>query len=425
MTRLIEYFDKFFRDNLLRLHLSDEAAAYLGNILLFLSALLVCVIIYYILKYFAIRIIKKIARKTASKWDDIMIDKKVFQRFTFLVPALILYGLAPPILADITNLGPIVQILIKIYIVFVIMLVISSFLNALHEIYLTYAISKIKPIKGYIQVVKIIMYIIVAVLVIAIFFNSSPWPLLTGMGAISAILLLIFKDTILGLVASIQLSTLDLVRPGDWIEMPKYSVDGTVMDINLTTVKVRNWDMTITTVPTYALIAESFQNWRGMEESGGRRIKRSVKINLHSVKFCTPEMLEKFSKIHLIRTYIEEKEKALKEYNSSHNIDNSVLVNGRRQTNLGVFRAYMIEYLKQNPKVNADMTLMVRQLQSTETGIPLEIYVFSHNKAWVKFEELQADIFDHILAIVPQFDLEVFQNRTIQDPKGVFQPIGG
>ncbi len=412
LSKFVEHFDAMIRRLLLDMKLSEEVATYLSNILLFLGAVLATVIVYYILKYIVIRIIKKIAKKTSSTWDDIFIEKKVFQRLTFLIPALILYALAPHILADISNLGSLAQTLLKIYMVAVFILVACSFLNALHAIYLTYDISRIKPIKGYIQVVKIVLYLVGAVLMISIVFKTSPWPLLTGMGAISAILLLIFKDTILGLVGSIQLSALDMVRPGDWIEMPKYGADGTVIDMNLTTVKVRNWDMSYTTIPTYALIAESFQNWRGMEESAGRRIKRSVRINMHSVKFCTPEMFEKFRKIHLISDYIDKKEKELQTYNSSLNIDESVLVNGRRQTNLGVFRMYMKEYLKQDPRVNQDMVLMVRHLQPTETGMPLEIYVYSREKTWANFEELQADIFDHFLAVIPQFDLEVFQNRT-------------
>ncbi len=412
---MIEYFDKIFREWLLGLNMPVEYACMFSNLILFGSVLLLGVIVYYILKYFVIKIIKKIARKTSSKWDDILIENRVFQRMAFLVPALIIFALAPLILSDIPNLGKIAQTILKLYMVFIFMWVGSSFLNALNGIYQLYDIAKVKPIKGYLQVLKIFMYIIGAVIAISVLINRSPIPILTGMGVFSAIIVLIFKDTILGLVGSIQLSALDLVRPGDWIEMPKYNIDGIVIDMNLTTLKVRNWDMTIAAVPTYTLIAESFQNWRGMQESGGRRIKRSIRINMHSVKFCSPGMIEKFKKIQLISAYIEQKEQELREYNQTLQIDESVMVNGRRLTNLGVFRVYMMAYLRANPRVNAEMAFLVRQLQPTETGIPLEIYVFSMVKEWAEYETLQADIFDHILAVVPEFELEVFQNRTLVD----------
>lgn len=412
---MIESLQHIFFEWLRMTALSEGQAEKISNLIAFVILLLAGVVMYFFLKYIALRIIKKIAEKTSSQWDDILIKNKVFQRIILLVPAMMIYNVGPATVDNIEGLSRIVQVALQVYIVFVFTALISAFINAVHEIYQQYDISKVKPIKGYLQVVKIITYIIVSVLVISMLLGTSPWPILTGMGAISAILLLIFKDTILGLVGSIQLSALDMVRPGDWIEMPKYSADGSVIDMNLTTVKVRNWDMTITTVPTYALISESFRNWRGMEDSGGRRIKRSLQINMNSVKFCTPEMLERFRKIHRITAYIESKEKELQEYNTVNKVDSSVLVNGRRQTNLGVFRAYLKEYLRNHPKVNTEMIMMVRQLQPTETGIPLEIYVFSADKAWINYEELQSDIFDHILAAIPQFDLEVFQNPTGAD----------
>ncbi|HPK05655.1 MAG TPA: mechanosensitive ion channel, partial [Bacteroidales bacterium] len=377
--------------------------------IIFGSVLLLGVIIYLILKYIVLKIIKAFAKKTASQWDDILVENRFFQRIILLIPAMIIYKIGPDLVQDISGLSRLVQVLLQVYIVFILTSIINAFLNSTHDIYQQYDISKIKPIKGYIQVVKIIIYIIVGVLILSILIGTSPWPILTGMGAISAILLLIFKDTILGLVGSVQLSALDMVRPGDWIEMPKHDADGSVIDMNLTTVKVRNWDMSITTIPTYALISESFRNWRGMTESGGRRIKRSILINMNSVKFCTPEMLERFRKIHLIKDYIDNKEEELLEYNTVNNIDSTVIVNGRRQTNIGVFRAYLKEYLMNHPLLNKDMTLMVRQLHPNEKGVPMEIYVFSADRAWVNYEQLQSDIFDHILASVPQFDLEIFQ----------------
>ncbi len=406
---MIETFSDLIISWLTSMSISEVAALKLSNLIIFGSVLLLGVIIYLILKYIVLKIIKAFAKKTASQWDDILVENRFFQRIILLIPAMIIYKIGPDLVQDISGLSRLVQVLLQVYIVFILTSIINAFLNSTHDIYQQYDISKIKPIKGYIQVVKIIIYIIVGVLILSILIGTSPWPILTGMGAISAILLLIFKDTILGLVGSVQLSALDMVRPGDWIEMPKHDADGSVIDMNLTTVKVRNWDMSITTIPTYALISESFRNWRGMTESGGRRIKRSILINMNSVKFCTPEMLERFRKIHLIKDYIDNKEEELLEYNTVNNIDSTVIVNGRRQTNIGVFRAYLKEYLMNHPLLNKDMTLMVRQLHPNEKGVPMEIYVFSADRAWVNYEQLQSDIFDHILASVPQFDLEIFQ----------------
>jgi len=406
---MIENFSDLIISWLTSMSISEVAALKLSNLIIFGSVLLLGVIIYLILKYIVLKIIKAFAKKTASQWDDILVENRFFQRIILLIPAMIIYKIGPDLVQDISGLSRLVQVLLQVYIVFILTSIINAFLNSTHDIYQQYDISKVKPIKGYIQVVKIIIYIIVGVLILSILIGTSPWPILTGMGAISAILLLIFKDSILGLVGSVQLSALDMVRPGDWIEMPKYDADGSVIDMNLTTVKVRNWDMSITTIPTYALISESFRNWRGMTESGGRRIKRSILINMNSVKFCTLEMLERFRKIHLIKDYIDNKEEELLEYNTVNNIDSTVIVNGRRQTNIGVFRAYLKEYLMNHPLLNKDMTLMVRQLHPNEKGVPMEIYVFSADRAWVNYEQLQSDIFDHILASVPQFDLEIFQ----------------
>lgn len=412
---MIEYFDELITQWLLNSALSESMALKISDLIVLGSILLVGVVLYFLLKYIALRVIKVVARKTSSKWDDILVKQKFFQRLILFIPAMMIYNVGPDTVSDIEGLSRFVQVSLQVYMVFVLTAVISAFLNSVHEIYQQYDIAKVKPIKGYLQVLKIIMYIVVAVLIISMLVGTSPWPILTGMGAISAILLLIFKDTILGLVGSIQLSALDMVRPGDWIEMPKFNADGSVIEMNLTTVQVRNWDMTITNIPTYALISESFRNWRGMEESGGRRIKRSVQINVNSVKFCTSEMLARFRKIHRLTDYIDRKEKELLEYNTSHNIDSSVMVNGRRQTNLGVFRAYAKEYLKHHPKVNTDMIMLVRQLQPTQAGIPIEIYVFSADKAWANYEDIQSDIFDHLLAVIPQFELEVFQEPTGAD----------
>ncbi len=359
--------------------------------------------------------IKRIVRKTKTQIDDILIQRRVFHKLAHIVPGLLIYSTAGFIFSDYPVLGDIVTRLALIYIIIVLLLSIDSFINALHQIYLTTPISKGRPIKGYVQVVKIIIYFIAIILIIASLTRESPGKLLTGLGAMAAVLMLVFKDTILGFVASIQLSANKMVVPGDWIEMPSHKADGTVIDISLNTVKVQNWDKTIATIPTYALVSDSFRNWKGMEESGGRRIKRSLNIDMNSVRFVDDEMAEKFKKIHLLKDYVVSREEEILKYNEDNKIDGSILVNGRRMTNLGTFRKYVEEYLHQHPKIHNDMTFLVRQLQPDEKGLPLEIYVFSNDQAWANYEAIQSDIFDHILAVLPEFDLKVFQNPSGRD----------
>ena len=355
-----------------------------------------------------LRVISFVIKKSRTQWDDALQERKVFVRFSHLAPILVIYlgaSALPPIKDQIQSVAIIYTYLIG-------MLIVNGFLNAAMDIYNTYDLSRERPIKGYVQIVQIILFVMVAILVISKLLGRSPIGILTGFGAMTAILLLVFKDTILGLVASLQLSFNDMVRKGDWIEMPKYGADGDVIDMTLYSVKVQNWDKTISTIPTYALMTDSFKNWRGMSESGGRRIKRSINIDMTSIKFCNEEMLRRFSKIQYIRDYLKEKQEELESYNKEKQIDFSSLVNGRRLTNIGTFRAYLIQYLKDHPKVHKGLTFMVRQLQPGENGLPVEIYVFSNDQAWVNYESIQSDIFDHVLAIIPEFDLRVFQNPT-------------
>ena len=277
--------------------------------------------------------------------------------------------------------------------------------------------SKTRPIKGFIQVGKIILYSIVGIILISWLLGQKPLAIIGGLGAMSAVLMLIFKDSILGLVAGIQLTANNMIRIGDWVTMPKYDIDGVVTEISLTTVKIQNFDKTINTIPAYTLISDSVKNWRGMEESGGRRISRSINLDVNSVKFCNDEMLERFSKYQYVADYVTETENNLAIFNKDNNIDNNILVNGRRQTNLGVFRAYLREYLIHNPHIHNDMTILVRQLAPTEKGIPMQIYCFTKTTSWNEYEDIQSDIFDHVLAIIPFFDLRVFQNPTGNDLK--------
>ncbi len=388
---------------------------YTKNAIIFLAIVMLAVLVHYVARYIILNIIKRIAKRTTTTWDDVLVTKRVFHRLAYVVPAFVIHALMPVTLGGYDVWIEILQGVIKIYIIIIFLRVIEAFSSSVNSIYSDYGISRTRPITGYIQVVKIILYSVGIILILSILINRNPITLFAGLGAISAVLILVFKDTLLGFVASIQLSSNDMVRIGDWVAVPKYGADGTVTSINLTTVKVQNWDKTISTVPTYSMISDSFQNWRGMEESGGRRIKRSININMDSVTFCTPEMLDKFRKIHLVKPYIEAKQKELIEYNEKNKIDNSILVNGRRQTNIGVFRAYLVHYLRNHPQINTEMTFLIRQLQPTDIGIPIEIYVFSKVQEWGKYEDIQADIFDHILAVVPEFDLQVFQSPSGTD----------
>ena len=353
-----------------------------------------------------LRVVAKLVKQTKATWDDIVFNHKVMVNVSRMVAPILIYIAIPiafPEHAD-SDLLDFLRRLCLIYIIAVFLRFISALFTAVYQVYSEREQYRDKPLKGLLQTAQVILFFIGAIIIISILINQSPM-----------VLMLVFKDSIMGFVSGIQLSANNMLKVGDWITMPKYGADGTVIEVTLNTVKVRNFDNTITTIPPYLLISDSFQNWQGMQESGGRRVKRSINIDMTSVRFCTPEMLEKYRKIQLLANYVDETEKVVEEYNKEHDIDNSVLVNGRRQTNLGVFRAYLTNYLRSLPTVNQDMTCMVRQLQPTETGIPLELYFFSANKVWVAYEGIQADVFDHVLAIIPEFGLRVFQNPSGED----------
>ncbi|MFO7668510.1 MAG: mechanosensitive ion channel [Bacteroidales bacterium] len=394
--------------------ISERLVTFIENATIVIVTIGVALLADFIVKRIIISSITRLSKKTKNDWDDVFVKRRVFNRLAHLAPAIIIYY-SLHFLFDapktVTFLGNITQV----YMVIVVMLVIDALLNALHEIYRKLPISKGREIKGFVQVMKIIFYSVGIILIISVFSGSTPKVLFGGLGAMAAVLILVFKDTILGFVASVQLSANHMVNVGDWITMPKYSADGDVIDISLTTVKVQNWDKTIATIPTYALVSESFNNWKGMMESGGRRIKRSLNIDMSSVSFLNPEQIEKFRKFYLLHDYITRKEKEIADFNKSLNLDDSIIANGRRMTNLGTFRVYLENYLRSNPKINQEMTFLVRHLQPSETGLPLEIYVFSKDKVWANYETLQADIFDHVLAVISEFGLRVFQNPTGAD----------
>lgn len=350
--------------------------------------------------------------KSKNRWDDALVEAGMFNRLSHLVPAIIIYSATGLMFPQSELLQRLIEHVSLAYMILIAGLVVSAFLTAVTEISQQIPATKDKPIKSIVQAIKVVLFLIVGVLILATLLDRSPWVFLSGIGAMTAVTLIVFKDSIMGLVASIQLAALDMVRQGDWIEMPKFGADGDVIDVSLTTIKVRNWDKTITTIPTYALISDSFKNWRGMSESGGRRIKRSINIDMTSVKFCSDKMIQNYKKMECLKEYIETKEKELSEYNQKHGIDPSQILNGRRMTNLGTFRAYIQEYLHRHPKIHQNMTFLIRHLQPTASGLPIEIYVFSNDQRWANYESIQADIFDHILAAIPEFDLRVFQNPS-------------
>ena len=390
---------------------------YLARGILVVLALILSVIANVIAKRITLRGLTRIVVRTETRWDDILLERKVFTRLSHLAPAIVLYIMLPLALEGYERLITFTTNLLFIYIIIVGILVCNAFLNAVLDIYRTLEISKEIPIKGFIQILKVVLFFIVGIFIISIILNKTPLFLFSGLGALTAVLLLIFKDAILGFVAGIQLAANKMVAHGDWIEMPNYGADGDVLEVALTTVKVQNWDKTVTTIPTYALISESFKNWRGMQLSGGRRIKRAVYIDISTIKFCTEEMIERFSKIRYIAEYMEKKKKELAEYNRERQLDDSTPTDKRQLTNIGTFRAYVVAYLKNHPMINQEMTFLIRQLPPTEHGLPVEIYVFCKDKVWANYEAIQSDIFDHILAVVPEFDLKVFQSPTGSDFK--------
>jgi miniconductance mechanosensitive channel len=390
-------------------------------VLTFLAIILVAVVVHWITKTIVIKIIHRLVENTKTDWDDYLLKRKVFSSLSHVTSATVFYYSAN--FSQIPEVTKFMLTFTNIYFVVIFVKVASGILKAANDIYLTTPYSANRSIKGYVQLVMILVYSIAVIFIIALIFDKSPLYFLTGLSAIAAVLLLVFKDTILGFVASIQLSANKMLKPGDWIEMPKYSANGTVIDISLNTVKVQNFDKTISTIPTYSLVADSFQNWSGMEESDGRRIKRSINIDMKSVRFCDTEMLDRFRRFMLISNYVVEKHEEIRKFNRELGIEDDMYPNGRRLTNLGIFRKYLEAYLRNNKNINQDMTFLVRQLQPSDTGLPMEIYVFSKNKEWVEYESIQADIFDHILAIIPEFDLRVFQSPSGNDIKDLGEKI--
>ena len=357
--------------------------------------------------------IRLVVEKSRTQWDDLLVKHRVFMRASHLAPAVVLAWCVPFFPAGSAQQA--IERLVQGYMIVVGMLVIGAVLNAVVDIYRTFDRARSNPIKGFVQGAMVLVYLMGGIFLVAALTGRDPWGMVKGVGAVTAVLMLVFKDLLLGLVATIQINANDLVHIGDWIEMPKYGADGDVIDVSLTTVKIQNWDKTITTVPTYALLTDSVKNWRGMQQSGGRRIKRAVHIDMNSIRFCTDEMVDRFEKIALLSDYIRGKRDELATGGEHAETDPSVMVNRRRLTNVGTLRAYILAYLKAHREIHSGMTFLVRQLAPSENGLPIEIYVFTSDTAWVNYENIQADIFDHILAAIPEFDLRVFQHPTGRD----------
>ena len=392
----------------LGLEMTNYALLGIGSIVL----LVACLVGNFVTRKFIIQGIQKFIKNSKNDWDDIFLENKVFNSLSTLVPLILIEYLSPLILSNFTSLIPFVHVAVKVSLVFVITSVLIKALKAFEEVSTRIPSFKDKPIMSYVQLANIMIYVVSAILIFATILDRDPFALLGALGALTAVLMLVFKDTILGLVASIQISSHDMVRVGDWVSMPKYGTDGDVLEITLNTVKIQNWDKTISTIPTYAFISDSFKNWRGMTDSKGRRIKRSLNIDMTSIKFCTDEEIANYKNIEMLKDYIESIQGEIGIHNDSNSHDKSSLLNGRNLTNIGLFREYAHQYLMANENLRTDLTLMVRQLEPTENGLPIEVYCFSNNINWVAYEKIQADIFDHLLSSISNFDLEIFQNPT-------------
>jgi miniconductance mechanosensitive channel len=378
--------------------------------IIFASIIILGIISYLITRYIIIKIIFHFFKKTSTKIDDILIEKGFLNRLSYIVPLLLIYNLFD----NLMNGYEIINRLLLSVIITVLSFSFNSLINVINEIYNRSKYSKSINIKSYFQILKLIVNLLSIIVVIAVLSGKSPFYLLSGVGALTAVLMLVFKDTILSLVSSIQINSNDLFKIGDWIEAPLFGADGDVIDIALNNVKIQNWDKTISIIPTYKLIDSSFKNWRGMSRSGGRRIKRSIYIDMNSIKFCSDEMINQYRKINVISDYIHSKILELKEHNETSNND-ELNINGRSLTNIGTYRSYIKGYLKNNINIHKDMTFLVRQLSSTDKGLPIEIYVFTNTTDWIDYEEIQSDIFDHLIASLAQFDLKVFQNPSGND----------
>lgn len=405
LDKIFNFLYPLFRD----WGMSRNFASYISLIFNIAIMLALAYAIYYVAKFVLVTLTAIFAQRTKTKFDDYLINNKTTKYTAYLIPFFFIYKAVPIILDRYEYWELMFGKIVGVYIVLITLWIVRTIFNALRDYLKNKPEYSDKPIDSFVQVIMIVLWIFGIALIVSTLFGMKRGELLTILGTLSAIIILIFRDTILGFVSSVQVSINDMVRIGDWITMDKFGADGDVIEINLTTVKVRNFDNTITTIPTYALSSDSFQNWRGMQNSDGRRIKRHILIKSSSIRFLNDEDLHHMKKIQLITSYIESRQAEIDKYNDLRGIDKSLSLNGRNMTNLGLFRKYIIQYLLDHPGLNKNMHIVCRQLQSTAHGVPLEIYVFSSDKRWANYEYIMADIFDHIMASVIYFDLELFE----------------
>jgi miniconductance mechanosensitive channel len=374
-----------------------------------LAVLVLALVADLVAKRVLVRAVVGLTERTETQWDNVVAERRVFHRLAHLAPALVIYLGAPGVLDVGVTATTLVQAACLLYMIVVVVSVLDGALNALVDLIRVTRFGERLPLTTFAQVVKLVLYGLAGIAALSILMDESPALLFSGLGAMTAVLMLIFKDPILGFVGGIQLSANQMVRRGDWIEMPMYGADGDVLEVALTTVKVQNFDKTITTIPTYALISESFKNWRGMAESEGRRIKRAIHLDLNSIKFCDDALLTRLTRVPYMADYLAQKRQEIDTWNGGHDEGSSTAVHPRRLTNIGTFRAYTVAYLRHRPDIHQEMTFLVRQLAPTPHGVPIEVYVFSRDQNWVNYEAIQSDIFDHLLAVLPEFDLRAYQ----------------
>lgn len=412
---LITDLHQFTFNLLLRLHIPEQTAKYLNMLLLAVVILGIAWLLDKLFNLIVTNIFLRLKKRKIGDFLNALLENKVIRKAAHLIPLMLFSNAIPLIFADFPAWIPIVNGLVNILTILLITGIFVRIFRSLTDIGEKRPGLRDKPLESYQQVINIILFFIAGILIFSEITGKEVWAFFTAMGALSAILLLVFKDTIMGFVASIQVTTNDMVRIGDWIEMPKYGADGDVEEITLTTVKVRNWDKTITTIPTYSLISDSFKNWRGMQNTGGRRIKRSLFVKISSVKFLTDPEIENYRNIQLVEDYIGERKQIIDQFNAEIKADKTTLINGRNLTNIGIFRQYIHNYLVQHPDIHKGLTFMVRQLAPSEKGMPLEIYAFTKTIKWLEYEPIMADIFDHLFAAAPYFDLEIFEDPSGSD----------
>ena len=414
MQWLVDYLTSAFVSLLGENDLVEIWAPWVSRWLVTFLILVLAWLMNHLAKGFMLRFLRFCIKNSKTQWDDKLVQRNLFHRLSHLAPIIVISFFLPQIWVGHPTAEGLIDAFSQIYTMLVVLLVVQALLDAFHDVYRTFEWSKQVPIYSFIQAIKLIVYMVGAVFIVAKLMGKDQSVIFGSLGALTAVLMLVFKDSILGFAAGIHLTTNKMLSLGDWLEMPKYGADGDVIEIGLTTVKVQNFDKTITTIPTYTLISDAFKNWRGMSESPGRRIKRSILIDLNSIRFCDEALLESLASIQAISGYIREKQKEVQAFNQQLDTGGSDHpANGRRLTNIGTFRAYLVAFLRQHPLINQEMTLLVRQLEPTPRGLPLQIYVFSSDKRWIEYEGIVSDLFDHILSVMKEFDL-----RAYQEPSG-------